>query len=385
MQNNNHKLGDIVLSITVCIQQLLLVMQLLLGENIFWGPEMASRFRLVFSGVSVVFALFWILKRRAFEFILSYISIGILFLFTMIVFPDSTKYIQDEGVKFTCLTCIPIFLSTISIRNLRILKNVFLIVSILTTFIGILYGILILNGLIFQNDYSMSYGYALMLPVMYLFYRRKPIYVLLAVAGLVCVAVNGNRGAFIIILIFLLWFYSKEIVRNKSFSLIFVFGLLFFLYYNLPSILSFLSDNSLHSRTLERMISNQLVESEARENMYIIGISKIWLSPIAGYGLFGDRFFYEIYVHNIVLEIIIDFGIPLGFVLIGYLLYKTILRLRKIKEDERDFFVLITLGSILPLMASSSYLIDFRFFMFLGFLFRKPLNNTIKTQLSYRL
>ena len=151
--------------------------------------------------------------------------------------------------------------------------------------------------------------------------------------------------------------------------------LIYIFFSNIDLFLSFLSSHGIRSRTLQKLLNNELLMSASREDLSSLGINIIWKSPILGFGAFGDRLFYEPYIHNFILEVFIDYGIPMGLFLLLLIIIKIVEKFKMQKGEERDFLVLLVLGSILPLMVSSSYLIDFRFFFLIGVLVRPVKKN----------
>lgn len=367
------KLGDICLSTSIVIQQLLAVVQLFLGDTLILSIESAASFRVMSTAFFVLLSFLWIVKRSRLQFIISYLIIGILFLWTLFLSPDSIKFIKDEGVKFTCLVCIPVFLATLSVRNIKTFHDIFYVLCILTAFVGILYGVLMFAGIILQEHYNMAFGYSLMLPVLYLIYKKTLFSLTLSVLTASSLLLNGSRGPFLIIVAYLMWLFIHYMNLKRVIVLLVLMSFAVLMVSYLEVILSFLSDHSIQSRVLKRILENEMSDPSGRESIYEFGVRKIFESPVAGYGLFGDRFFYESYVHNIFLEMLIDFGIPIGILVICFLSFVSLLKFFSLKGREKDFFVLAVMGSVFPLFASGSYLISFSFFFYLGLLMRKHL------------
>jgi len=124
-------------------------------------------------------------------------------------------------------------------------------------------------------------------------------------------------------------------------------------------------------RVIEMLEGAQFGDGNGREEIYPLVIEAIGRGPLAGYGIGGDRVFLtplfgvEMYVHNVVLEILFDFGYIAGsFVLLG-LCWLVIRTLRGVDKQKRDFG-LLCLGVSIKLFMSGSYLQEPYFFMFLG-------------------
>ncbi len=365
-----NKTGDVCLSISIVIQQLLSVVQLFLGDVMIVSIEGAAFFRVVGTAFFVVLSFLWIVKRRILSLLSSYLIIALLFLWTLYISPNSIKYIQDEGVKFTCLTCIPVFLAMLSVKDMKIFHRMFYFICVLTALVGVLYGLLMFIGVILQEHYSMAFGYSLMLPIMYLVFQKSIFSISLAIVTSFSLIINGSRGPFIIIVAFLTWLFIHYITKKKIVILVTLSSFVILMYSYLDVIISVLSDFSIKSRVLKKLVEGGMSDPAGRESYYESGINKIIQSPIYGYGLYGDRMFYESYVHNIFLEFLIDFGIPVGCFTLFLLSIISLSRFCRLKGKDKDFFVLVAMGSIFPLFASGSYLISFSFFFFLGVLMR---------------
>lgn len=371
----SSKIGDIVLSFAVGAQQLLLSIQIFLGDITF-NPERMASLRVMASAVVVLISLFWIIKRRLGAAVVLYSVVMLFFLWSLFLTPQLYSIILDQGIRFTCLTCAPITLAFLSIRDFNIFHKTFLITCIITSLVGILYSLLLIGGQIVQVEYNMAFGYSLMMSALYFFYSRKPLLMVLGVVTTICIFLDGSRGPVVVIALYILFLFYRNLDLKKIILLLFVFAFIYILYLNLDVVLSFLSEHGIHSRTLQKLIDNEFLESSSREDIYGLGIESIKQSPLLGYGVFADRLIYDPYIHNFILEVFIDYGVPLGVIFLLCIAVRFIARFRKYKDAERDFLVLVLLGSIIPLMASSSYLIDFRFFFLIGVL-AFPLNRRL--------
>lgn len=102
-----------------------------------------------------------------------------------------------------------------------------------------------------------------------------------------------------------------------------------------------------------------------RDTIYSDVLTQIKDNPIFGIGIAGDRL-YSTSAHNIFLEILSGFGIILGSFII-LVMFITILKGLFIKDKlvANQILVWLSLG-LIPLMVSSSYLIQFQFWILLG-------------------
>ena len=368
------KIGDIILSFAVGAQQLLASIQIVMGK-ITQNPEQMANFRVVSSAFVVILSLLWIIKRKPVAFLVSYSIIALVFIWSLLLTPQLSKYIVDEGVKFSCLTCMPITLAVLCIKDKEVFHKTFLAASILTSLIGIAYSLLLVVGYIIQDDYNIAFGYSLMLPTLYFFYTKRPSLILLGIISTICIVIEGSRGPAAVIPLYVAYLYYRNLNMKSIIMMLLGIILIYIFFSNIDLFLSFLSSHGIRSRTLQKLLNNELLMSASREDLSSLGINIIWKSPILGFGAFGDRLFYEPYIHNFILEVFIDYGIPMGLFLLLLIIIKIVEKFKMQKGEERDFLVLLVLGSILPLMVSSSYLIDFRFFFLIGVLVRPVKKN----------
>jgi O-antigen ligase len=107
-----------------------------------------------------------------------------------------------------------------------------------------------------------------------------------------------------------------------------------------------------------------------RDFLYKVVIEEVKNNPILGIGLAGDRRLINTYVHNIVLEILANFGTIIGsafIILLALISFKTLFLSNKKVFDMISIWISI---GLVHLIISSSYLLDFKFWIFLGLAIR---------------
>ena len=156
------------------------------------------------------------------------------------------------------------------------------------------------------------------------------------------------------------------------------------------SLIVFGSNFGINSRTLSQIVEGSFLKSYGRTNIRETLIAGITESPFIGYGLWGDRFVTlnyghgkASYAHNIILEIITQFGVILGIFLIIALLW---LIIKKIYYNNRSYYFVILLcvipSGLIKLFFSGSYLNEPYFFFLMGLLFHRHIR--IKKQVSIK-
>ena len=233
----------------------------------------------------------------------------------------------------------------------------------------------------------MVYSYHMLISICACFmdceYKRKGDFIL-ALFGSACILACGARGAVVSLLLFLCVLCFSTINRKmsrRSILLIVVQVVLllicvFFFERIVAFVISFFEQNGIESRFLNSLVNGSLFEGSGRENISDAIIRSIKNNPF-GYGFFGDRYatlHFGIgkvyYAHNLILELLCDFGIVVGLlILLGFTF-----RLLKIMYYNRGSYINKTIVVLLPygvfqLMFSSSYLECAPFFMIVGILF----------------
>lgn len=366
-RNQLDVLGDYWLSFTAFIQSILMLFQSLIADSGVIAQEMAALLRVLLSIVVVGVAMFWILERKLRQTIIIYTLFIFLFAISILLGKENSDFIIQEGLRFTFPICIPIFLSVISVKKNNILLRVALWMSYIGAFIGILYAILFVTGNLpmLEDMYNLSFGYALLLPTLFLIYFNKN--KILITFLILAILLAGSRGPLIPIFIFILakmfMAYSKKKIFFIFTSILLIFIALF------PILLNYLSDIGINSRTLFLLLDGSLDSDSGRGNIYTFVWEKVLERPLIGYGFFADRVFLGVYCHNIFMEMFLNWGIFIPLFLYIIIMCIGLYLYRKINDEERLLLILLFSSSVIPLLLSSSYLIDFRLPIFMGFIY----------------
>ena len=173
----------------------------------------------------------------------------------------------------------------------------------------------------------------------------------------------GSRGAAIIFSVYLIF----DIIQRNRKLLIPLVVVLISLPALLPFLIDFFDSIGLHSRTLAHFISGQMGRVDDRTPLYDAGWSSVLNSPILGVGLWGDRAMLNgSYIHNIIIEILMDFGLLIGGVLILFFIVSLSIKFLSLDAKHKNDMIAYTLMCIAPLMFSNSYLISPEFGIFVG-------------------
>lgn len=364
-----NNFGDYALSITALGQSVLALLQIFFIDSGFMSEEKAGMLRVFSSVLFVLFSIPWILYRKLLLLILVYFFFCLLFAFSAFWNPDVLEYIMSEGIRFTLCICLPIFLSFVSIQNRTIFYKVAFHISTFVAFIGLLYLILLFTGNLpmKKNIYDMGLGYSLLIPALFLFWHKGKFSVFVALLLTILILLLGSRGPLLPIALFV---FIQRLILGSVNEKIFLFIVLIVIICSFSSIIDWLQDYGINSRTLELLVEGEMDSDSGRGDIYSIIVDKVSEHPILGYGVFSDRVFLDgSYCHNILLESFMNFGyfIPISFIMVMMLLI--CMCMKHFTKLEFTLLLLFFLASVVPLFVSGSYLTDFRLPLFMGYIY----------------
>ncbi|MCO8291383.1 O-antigen ligase family protein [Tetragenococcus halophilus] len=381
ISNKQNSRGDKKISIAVMSSFVVLTFQylLLIYFNLMDTStgSIIQLFSKLIVGVFYVIALPTVLKRSRFFFFSAYF-IGItIYIFNFLAFSQNLEPLIDTIFPFF-FTSLPTFVYVYSLNDWGLFMKSMKKTSGVVFFISCLIALLVFVGNNEMGEYSMSLSYYMLLPLIVflneLFEKFKVMNVLYIVVSGVIILALGSRGAILCVLVFII---LKSITQLKRLSYlkfliylfllcIMVFGI-FFLDEILQFSYEFLSNNfGIQSRTLQLFQEESLYLSQ-RDVMYNSVLSEIVKHPFVGLGVAGDRIFAGgVYVHNIFIEFFAHFGIILGSFLLFGLLFMILFALKTQGIKKQTMIIMWLCLGLVPLFVSSSYLIEFKFWILMG-------------------
>ncbi len=239
------------------------------------------------------------------------------------------------------------------------------------------------SGVISKRSYSLEFGYNMVFIFLVAFVSAylysKKIYQWVCVVALCLTLYAGSRGALICICVFLLCHFlfkqGKLIYKIVAGIGIILAGSSLYLFKNEIIILlsSMLNKFNIQSRTIEMMISGESLDDSGRSKIYNLIWDAIKDNPILGYGAFGDRKFIAPkynwgYSHSILYEMMADFGIPLGILLLLVLIMWTLWSIAKSKNTIMAYLIIILFSMCTRLAISDTFWGDSYFWMLISLL-----------------
>lgn len=287
-----------------------------------------------------------------------------LFLFSMYIYGNNymiaEKILNDQALIIVVMA---LFFSTeISpnkrLKDLKVVAYIMILINIVSLLNG---------GFISSENETFSYmgfGYGTTLYwtiiTRFAFVERKPLQIVTAIIVALLIAIFGNRGALIVILVVVTVFsiiYTKLLTKVVLFLTISVVSLWgFFNFYSILNVMAKISERlGIPSYIFHRLSNNEFFSESGRDLIREKSLGLIQNKPFIGHGIAGDRIYIGTHAHNIFLELFIDFGIILGaifsIVLISIMLHMLIL---KGNDAWRDLFLVYSLPTITMLMFSNS-------------------------------
>ena len=210
----------------------------------------------------------------------------------------------------------------------------------------------------------------------------------IGVAGVAVILVYGGRTSMVsvlvaVVLILLVWLKeNRSVGKVIGFAILATVCVVLLVAYD--SIIDLLLLNNPDSRTLRLLANGEFLWTSNRDGYYEAAFASVVNHPFKFYGLLGDRFYYadvfgnttdntvivSMFSHNVPLELLLNFGVIPGGIIIGYFVVKVILAFWTLnsRKDRTAWAVyLIFLAcSFTAAMVSSSWLNDYSLWLSMG-------------------
>ena len=339
--------------------------------------------------------LSWIICtfERFFPVIITLVLSALLILLALFLTPESKEYIFNFGNGtlyeiaqsniFTIFgLCIPLFLLSFCNLSVETLYRYMYRYSVVS--VGLFVLLMILQIFFIQSQLNyMTVAYNALPGIAVLFYdsreNHRRLSTLLWLLGFAGILLGGCRGALLTLIVLITLWEIRSLNKADSATILkiaFVTVVLVIMILNLTSIAEalddFLSGFGYSSRLISKFLGTSsdgdLFIYSDRERIQQRFISNL---DFFGHGIFSDRVLTGgEYPHNIVLEILYQFGYLYGFSLLLILLVFLVQSHSAAKKSGNSFLAfswLVLLCTIcVKLMVSASYLTDRTFWMFLS-------------------
>lgn len=381
--------GDIKISIAIMssfailtIQYLILTYFNLLGTGFAGKVRMLSK---IIVGFLYILAFPTVIKRNKNMFFWGYTISFIIFLLNYIFFIENRIYLKNIIFPYFFI-CLPSLIYSYSINDWTTLKSIMKKTSIIVFIAGSIIGIMVFTKVISIGRYSMPLSYYMLLPsVVYInefldSFNIKSIFI--ALVSLLIILALGSRGPIMCVGVFVILkvINIRKKINYKVLSIFFIIIAFIFIgifYFNviLENLYNLLLEFGIRSRSIELFLTDDIYLS-GRENIYGDVIQGIKSNLIFGIGLLGDRTVTGgRYTHNIIIEIVANFGIIIGGVLVLLLVIVSCKTLFSKNKKLSSFIAMWFSIGVVHLMVSSTYLTDYKFWIYLGLALKATKNN----------
>lgn len=272
-------------------------------------------------------------------------------------------YFKEYFISFICFGLIPAYIAVQRVDYRKVLiaiSNIYLYTFWILFYIDI-------DKLSPGN--KMGMGYNIIIPIIVSLYlilkeKNKFKYLFLIVFYGYFSIIISSRGSILAILVYILLAGIKNIrkIYTKIFYLIFISLLIYLIYNNFYEILllsekilgNFKIESSFINHTLHQMQVSDF--SNGRNDIYKIALDYIKQSPILGNGVAYFEYFNIKYVHNFVIQLMVEGGLFVTIPILSILFYGLLKVLVKYDKDDCSEFILILASMIIPKLMFSSIL-----------------------------
>lgn len=357
---------DIYIVFAVMLQSILSLVQQILISAFNMPEDSATTFRVVLTAIPLSVAIIFSVRRRLTLFMVTYLIAFVVLIFNYEFFTHNREFLVYDSARFLLPVVIPSALCLMTISSIETVETVLYKLSWVAFILAVYYAFSLVTGRILFSKYSMSFSYALLLPMVSLYSAKKWYSVCASAFIFFMIVAIGSRGASVAFALYI--FYDIFQTNRKRAVIVILFIILFLI--NIPTIIEFLNNFGISSRTLDLFVSGEFVSQDSgRSDLQNVVISAFNESPIKGLGLWGDRSLIGIYCHNILLELYINWGAILATAIIVTFCYIVIKLYINLNKTNRNILVKYFIATVVPLFMSNSYLTSYTLASFIGIIY----------------
>ena len=331
--------------------------------------------------IAVIASLPWFVKNIRGVDTLFYVGIVILYLVTMIAFPNNKDFMVENWWRIL-ISVAAFYFVGLAYSHKDCSKDLFWC-SAVGVFLVFLYQLYKLNSGIALEEDNMYVAYNVLPSMMYLLYyavyRDRKSYWIVALASIGVMFIFGTRGPILCAIVFMaVYFLHRTIVsgkkRNYLLLLLVICLLIVFAVFDewlvklVIRVANIFSRFGFSTRIFDFFIAGEATTSLGREYLTQETIRAIINNPIKGYGFTGDQYLLGVYCHNLFLELWCHFGVIGGSLILLALLGLSVAALFKSAKNEKIFYLVLMFISMVyvKLLLSSSYTLEPYFYFMIG-------------------
>lgn len=342
----------------------------------FFGDDVRTFLMNTIYAIALIRALPYIRKCSHNKDLIFFLAVAIIYALQFFFFPENKEALEDNSGIFLVWVLPALFLG-LGLFHSKSYK-LLLVSSIASLFCMIYYKMFHSAGYLEANDLTedMDAAYNLLPHLLIIFYaslkEKKVLYFLCAAIGFILLLSFGTRGPIICAIFYLSLYFVltntwSHPIRGRILLVLGVsFVILTFdawsLYLN-----DVFSSLGLSTRLLSKFQDDAFFESNARDDIRLILIAKLYQSGFWGLGIAGDRTITDTYAHNIVLELWVSFGWFIGTAIVLCLFYLLFRAYRLGTTENKKYLILLISCSVIQLMMSGTYLNSYLLFILIGY------------------
>lgn len=337
---------------------------------------------MVVSAIPMICSMFiWARTHRGIRTSLTaYIIAGLAYALQFAFYPENREYLQDYIFKLFFM-CIPAFINSSLIKDKEKEEEVLKKASWIMLAVGLVHALFVFWKKAFTG-YTMSYGYYLILPACFFSYsyfkNKKRGCLFSAILAAALIMILGSRGPLVAWAIyFTLLILFSQVSRIKKASIIVIISAVVALKTYIINLLqNLLNVLGVHSRTLELLARGEIMNDTGRKPILNMSIDMIREHVFEGNGIGADMRVMGTYPHNIFVEVLLQYGIVFGSLLLLGLIFFIIKDF--FRTDDKQLYLFYFCIGFVPTMVSGTYLQEMTFWIFVGYLAREKQDNHVK-------
>ena len=359
-RSHDHRY-NIRLGIAVCGYLVALPVRLILQARM---PDVPLNVTYGLSILLAVQAVPILLRRWKTDMLLAGVAAALVYAVSYAVYPNNRDAI-NEVLPYFLVICIPMYWIGRAITQPALLLSCMRVASY------VLIPVMMLNHMFWGTDIEKRFQLAqtlsyLLLPAActcgWLFLRRGRLIDLAAAIGAsIHIVLFGARGASVSIGVLVALYailYRRSQPKRAGAAAVFLVSVGVVVFANQARLIDVLLQDFGESNRTARLVreGRSVADLSGRDDLWREFLDLLLAHPITGLGVGGDRATVGFFAHNVVLEIMLDYGVVCGTVvtcLLGMTLAKGFRRSRS--GPWRDVLCIMFVLSIPKLIVSSSY------------------------------
>lgn len=268
------------------------------------------------------------------------------------------------------------------------LKKCFKVITIILVIYYYTYTFDIENAASYMWGYDMFLGFRMLLPCLFslnfalddkehMKLVERIFWISMTALSAYVILAYGSRGPLLGIFMFFIMKYGTMFLPRRDISMakkffvsVLIIAVMLIIYINFTKILlafsGYLDTVGISSRTISRFLSGSATYDNGRLSLFSMAFEKI---NAIGYGPFSDQFYFGEgnYVHNFVIEILFDFGMLGGTLVLVVLIYKFVKVLKQAPYSPWfEIFAVLFSYCFGRLLFSGTFWTETSFWMLLG-------------------